>query len=174
MDRLAGIFLKMRSGEINGLHVGLAVLRLHRKSHFAADNNRQFKLTDLIALRKVRIKIIFPVENRMIGHTGTDSETKANCTVNSSPVKHRQRPRKSEVNVAGVHIRFVAEMARRTRENFGMGRELNVRLKTNDNFPFHLEFFPLSVRLLNSPSDGADANQWLSAMHQQAAEALLR
>lgn len=58
VNTLAGIFFQVRTREVDGLDVGFPVFRLYRKGELAALDDRQIKLTDLIALGQIRVEVV--------------------------------------------------------------------------------------------------------------------
>ena len=62
---------------------------------------------------------------------------KPNLAPRSTAPRFKTGKAPGSANVAGVDVRLVAEVAGGTGKNLGTGRELNVRLKTDHNFPLH-------------------------------------
>ena len=137
VNGLAGVFLKMSSRQVDGLDVRIPLLGLNGEGQLATEDDRQLELADLVALGQVRVEVVLAVENGMIRDRGVDGEAEADGLLNGAVVEHRQAAGKSQVNVAGVDVGLVAEVAGGAGKNLGTGRELNVRLKTDHNFPLH-------------------------------------
>ena len=90
MYRLAGIFFKMCTRQIDCLHVRFTGLWFDWERQLTTEYDWQFKLTDLIPLRQIWIKIIFAIKNRMISNLGPNSEAESNSSLNRTVVQHRQ------------------------------------------------------------------------------------
>ena len=156
--RLARIFLQVRARQVNGLDIGFTVLGFDGERQLAAHNDGQLELTDLIALRQIGIKIVLAVEYRVTGDFCLDRKAELDRLLNGPFVEYRKCPRERKVDIARVAIGLITEMAGRAGENFRMGRELNMRLEANNDFPLHVDFL-LTERPINSQPGGADANQ---------------
>lgn len=118
VNTLAGIFFQVRTREVDGLDVGFPVFRLYRKGELAALDDRQIKLTDLIALWQIRVEVVFTVKNRFFSNFRTDCQTKADRLVNGADIENRQGPGQRQINVAGLRVGFGTESTGGTGENF--------------------------------------------------------
>ena len=74
----------------------------------------------------------------MIRHLCLNSKAELNCFFNSALIEHRECTRQCQIDITSIAVGLIAKMARCTRKNLGVGRELHMRLKTNDDFPLHI------------------------------------
>src|SRR5262245_43772832 len=86
VQTLAGILLEMKAFNADGNAV--TVLKIDRHRPFADD--RRFVLADLVALRKIGIEIILPVENRFEIDLCFETEPGAYCLPYAFFVDHGQ------------------------------------------------------------------------------------
>ena len=138
VNGLARVLFEVSARQVDRLHVGIALLRLDRKRKAAAHDDRKLELTDLVALRKVRVEIILAIENGMTGHGRFDRQTEANGAFDGTDVEHREAPGERHIDEARIRVRRLTEAAGRSGEDFGVSRELHVRLKTDHYFPLHV------------------------------------
>ncbi len=103
----------------------------------AALDDRPLVLADLVALRKVRIEVVLPREDRHRRDRRADRESEADRALDGAAIEDRQRARQREVDRRRLRVRRGAERRRRAAEDLGGGRELRVRLEADDGFPVH-------------------------------------
>ena len=144
VQRLAGVFLEVGAGQVDGLRLQLAVL-LEREREAAALHDRVFELADLVTLRQVGIKVVLAREDGLRRNPGADREAEADGAFDGALVHHGQHARQRQVDGARLRVRLGAELDRAAAEDFGVGRELDVVLKTDDDFPLHSILSCMSV-----------------------------
>src|SRR5215475_4863933 len=96
-------------------------------------------LRDLIALRQIGIKIIFPREDRFVVDLEIERESRLARHLHGLAVEHRQRAGQSQADRTGITVRFLSESRRTGAEDFRLGFELRVDFKADDSLPtfFH-------------------------------------
>ncbi|MNT22595.1 hypothetical protein D3C72_1579850 [compost metagenome] len=136
MQRLAGVFFQVGARQVDRLGDEFAILFI-AEGQGAADDDGVFELADLVALGRIRIKIVFAREDRVRRDGGAHGQAEADRAVDGLLVHHGQHAWQGQVDGASLRIGVGAVLDRRTAENFGFGRELHVVLKTDDDFPLH-------------------------------------
>src|SRR5215510_9781867 len=92
----------------------------------AALGKRAVVLRDLIALRQIGIKIIFPREDRFGVYLKIESERGLTRHLHGLAVERRQRAGQTQADRTGVTVRLLPEFGRTAAENFRIGFELRV------------------------------------------------
>ena len=136
MQRLACIFFQVRAGQVHGFQFRLAVF-FDNERQAAALNDRNFKLTDLITLGQIRVKVIFTCENGCRRNGRANGQTELNRAFYCATVQYRQHAGQREVNRAGLRVGCCAKGDGRTAENLGGCRELRVGFQPDHHFPLH-------------------------------------
>ena len=126
---LAGVFFEMGAHQSHR-----SLLVAHEEFHLAALHHRNFKLTDLVALGQVRIKIVLARKNAARRNVRPDGQTELDGALHRPLVHHRQRARQCQIDGAGLRIGLGAKGGRSPTENLGAGGELRVGLKTDHHF----------------------------------------
>ncbi len=103
--------------------------------HLALADNRRFVLTDLIALRRIRIEIVFPVEHRAQVDLRVQPEPGADRLCHALLVDDGQHAGHGRVHQRDMIVRRTAEFGRCAREQFGIGSHLRVDFQADDHFP---------------------------------------
>ena len=101
----------------------------------ALADDRRFVLADLVALRQVRIKIVFPVEHRFEIDLRLEPEPGAHRLAHAFLVDHRQHARHRGIDQRDVRIGLAAERGRGAGEQFGLRGHLGMHLHADDDFP---------------------------------------
>ena len=131
VQRLARVLLEMRAGDADGLDGPVVEHDLQP----ALLDHRQLVLTDLIALRQIRIEVILAREHRTARHLGADAQAELDRHAHGVGVQHRQHAGIRQIHQVGLGIRRRAVGRRRPREYFRFRRELRVDLQPDDHFP---------------------------------------
>ena len=105
--------------------------------HIAVETDRMIKLGNLVIFRKVRVEIVFSVEDVRILQIAVKSETCLDGTVYDALVEHRQRTGHSHTDRTGMRVRLTSEFRRAAAENLCFRGELYVDLQAHDDFIFH-------------------------------------
>ncbi len=77
MYRLTGVFFQVCASNINRFIA--AIFQLN--DYLSTADDGKFKLTNLVALGKIGIKIIFPRSHRVPGNFSINSKAEFDCTV---------------------------------------------------------------------------------------------
>ena len=119
MDGLARVFFKVGTHQAHGfVHSFFTFYEVKR--HLTALHHRNFKLTDLIALRQVGIKIVFARKNAALGHMRIHSQAQLNGTLHRALVHDRQGTRQGHVHRAGLGVGLSAKCHARPAEDFAV------------------------------------------------------
>jgi hypothetical protein len=100
VNRLARIFLEMRARDADAFFIAVFIAN-HQLAVF---HDRQFVLADLVTLRQVRIKIVFPRENGAIRDGRIHGQPEFGCHADDLAVQYRQYARVAEVDQARLGI----------------------------------------------------------------------
>src|SRR5262252_6895553 len=117
VQRLAGILLEMQPLDAHPYGA-----MWHIDGNFALSHHWRLVLADLIALRQVRVEIIFAVEHRTQVDLRIKPEAGAHRLSNALLVDHWQHARHRGVNERYVRIRFTSE------RSGGAGKQLRFEL----------------------------------------------
>ncbi len=131
MQGLTRILLKMQT--LNA-HFNL-LTALHIKVNDTFTNDRLFELGDLIALRQIRVEVVFAVKNGLQVDLGLQTQTGLNSLTNTFFVDHWQHARHRRINQAHIIIRIAAKAGRSAREKLGFRGHLSVNLHADYDFP---------------------------------------
>src|ERR1700685_3026931 len=85
-----------------------------------------FILTNLIALRQVRIEVTFAIENRVGRYSTMRCETGSNSQFDHATIEDRKDARHPHADRADVFVRTCAERRRASAEQFRAGQEMGV------------------------------------------------
>ena len=135
MQRFAGIFFEVKACDANAL--GAAVVFDFDP---ATGSERELKLGDLVALRKIGIEIVFAGEAGAFVDGTVEGQGGAHAQFDSAFVEDRKSAGESETDGASVGIGRVAEARGATAKDFGMGEELRVDFQADDDLVFGEEF----------------------------------
>ena len=133
---LAGVFLQVRACQPNGL---LAIVR--DNGDRPTLNDRDFVLTDLVALRQVGVEVVLAREDAALVDRSADRQSEADGALDRALVQYRQHARQRDVDRRRLGVRCRAERGRGSGENLRRGRELRVRFQPDDGFPLHVKTF---------------------------------
>ena len=97
---------------------------------------RLIVLRDLVALREVRIKIIFARETRERVDSAMQRQRCANGQFHRLAAEHRQRARQAEANRADIRVWRRSKFHCTTAENFRLRAELDVHFQPDNRFIF--------------------------------------
>ena len=136
MQRLAGIFFQVGTRDADGFLVKIAAAAdLYRQ--FAAFDDRQRELADLVALGQIGIEVILAVETVDPVQPGANCESEADAAFHRPLVEHRQYAGQGDIDLAGLRVGRRAEGDGRAGEDFGLGGELGMHFQPDDGFPLH-------------------------------------
>ena len=135
MKRLAGVFLEMKPRDTNAL--GLAIVCDGKP---AAGGQRQLVLGDLIALRKIGIKVVFASETGMFVNSAVQREGGSHAHFYGAPVQNGQCAGQSKTHRADIGIWRIAKSRRAATENLSLGQKLRVNFQTDDRFVLGKKF----------------------------------
>jgi hypothetical protein len=90
----------------------------------------------LVALRKVGIDIVLPVEFYKIGDRTLESETASDRLVEAVLVENRKHARETHVQISDLRVWVFKDSAFGCREHFVFCLDLNVKLKAHFQPPF--------------------------------------
>ena len=107
----------------------------HFDQHFTFANDGVVKLGNLVALRKVRVEIVFAVKRGPKVDLCLQAQTSANGLCHATFVDDGQHTGHTSVHKCHVRVRLCAEFSRSPREQFCLGRDLRVHLKADHEFP---------------------------------------
>src|SRR6266436_2884141 len=107
----------------------------HIDGNFALPHHRRFVLTDLVALRPVRIEIIFAVEDGTQVDLRIEAEPGAHRLSNAFLVDHREHAGHCGVNQRDVRIRLSAERGGSAGKQLRLRVDLGMDLHADDDFP---------------------------------------
>ena len=104
--------------------------------YMAVLGERLVILRDLVALRQVGIKIVFPRKDGNFIDTALQSHCRQGREFHRLPVQHRQSSRESQAYRAHIGVWRIAK-ARRTRaKDFRSGQQLYVDFESDDRLVF--------------------------------------
>ena len=131
VQRLAGVLFQVRALDLDVEHA--AIVHLHAQA--AVRHDRQFVLADLVALRQIRVKVVFARKYTMPRDLAVDRKTEADRLVERGVIRHRQRSRHCDIDDAGVRVRLGAVGGRRAGKQLARGVELGVDFQADDGLP---------------------------------------
>ena len=123
---LRRILLQVNVVDADALRTGR---RLDR--HPAAQAERMRVLRDLIVLRHIRIKIVFPVKGAVAADRAPQHQAGEDRQPNRLAVHHRQRARIPHANRTHRGVGFLAEGQAAPAKHLGRRLELDMRLQTD-------------------------------------------
>ena len=140
MDILPRIFLEMHTfdPDLHGLPLGAAAGFVAFRSH---DSERPVRgerfviLRDLIALRQVRVKIIFPRKDRRFLDLQSECKGGPRSEIDHPPVENRQSSGQAKAHGARVRVRLRAGLDSTPAKYLCRGRKLGMDLHADDGFP---------------------------------------
>ena len=88
MQGFAGIFFHVGARQVHNLFNKIITLA-DLQHDLAAYNHGVFKLADLVALRQIRIEIVFAGKDGVLVYFGTHGQTKADSAAHGFAVNHR-------------------------------------------------------------------------------------
>ena len=102
----------------------------------ATTNDRQFKLADLIAFRKIRVKIVFACEYRAPRDLAIHRQAEFHGHLHYFPIEHRQDAGITEIDQVRLAVGLRTVSRRTARKNLAPGGELSVYFQPDYDFPF--------------------------------------
>jgi hypothetical protein len=102
---------------------------------FAVLGERAVELRNLIALRQVRVEIIFAREDGLLVDAQAQSERGACAEFDGAAIQDRQRARQSQTHRTRVRVRLVAKTRGAAAKNLRLRIQLRVNFKANDGLP---------------------------------------
>jgi len=139
--QLAHVLLEMNACQGNFFMLAHHIPRRAGQFDFdlAAETDRLVVLRDLIVLRGVGIKIVFPVPFAHRRNPAFEHEPGLDDRVERSLVHHRKHARECQDDGIRERIGFVAITGCDAREHLRPRLDLDVNLKADDRFVVHLE-----------------------------------
>jgi hypothetical protein len=136
VDRLAGVLFEMQAldADLHVLELAFAI-RPDRDGDLSLADDRLLELRDLIALRKIRIKIVLPVENRLVVDLGLQAEAGADRLAHAFFVDHGQHAGHGRVDQADIGVGRRAEGSRCAGKQLRLRGHLGVDFEADDDFP---------------------------------------
>ena len=134
MQGLAGIFFQVGAGHANGF--AAAVFQLD--GDFTHADNRQFILTDLIALGEIGIEIILARKHRHRRNLGVDRQAELDRHCHHLRIQYRQHTRQAQVDGTGLGVGYGPIGGGGTGKDFAVGGQLGMNFQADDCFPFHI------------------------------------
>jgi hypothetical protein len=92
---------------------------------------------NLIALGEIRIKIVFSGKKTERTNPAGSSQPQFDGKFHGLPVHHRERPRLTGTDGAGLRVRFFPKCGGAPTEYFRPGQELGMDFQANNGFIFH-------------------------------------
>ena len=130
MQALARVLFEMQPLDANfNLAVG------HVQHDHALADHRLFELADLVALRQVRVKIVLTVEGAHQVDLRLEAKPGAYGLRHALFVDDRQHARHGGIDEGDMRVGGRTEARRCAREQLGVGRDLRVHFKTDNEFP---------------------------------------
>ena len=173
VDQLSGVLLDLDPVDPDGAFHRLAV-RPGIQPDVDRPRFRQRKLVlrDLVALGKVRIEVVLPLEDRLLVDLAVEREPREDRQFHRSPVGHRKRPGQPVTDRTQMGVRRRTELVRAPAEQFRPGVELDVHLQPDDGLEGIGHRVPegtvrrraiRSGRRTGPPPPGASPSGWASA-----------
>ncbi len=131
VNALSGVIFHVHAGHADP--AGFAVT-VHLDE--AVFGERLIVLRDLVALGKVRVKIIFAGEDGFRVHLALECKRGFDRELNRVLVEHRQCPRHPQTDGTNIAVGRRAKTSRASAEDFRAGRELNVHFEPDDGLIF--------------------------------------
>ena len=135
MNQLSGVLLHMNLMDSHRLF-SLGSLNVH----MPVSANRQIKLADLIILRVVWIKIIFPVKLTVLCNRAVGGKPDCHRSIYHLLIQHRKRTRHPCADRAGMGIRRPAKRRGTAAEYFRLCRKLHMNFQTNHSLILFCHF----------------------------------
>ena len=107
----------------------------HVDDHLARADNGRLELADLVALRQIGIKIIFPVEHRFKIDPRIEPKPGADRLLDALFVDYRQHAGHRRVHQGHMGIGLAAECRRSAREQLGLRGHLGMNFHADDDLP---------------------------------------
>ncbi len=127
VNRLARIFLHVNACDTNSL---LATI-LRFDFYIPAGANRCLVLGNLVALWKIRIKVVFPGKHRPPSDGAVQCQTHPQDKFRKSDVKNRQTTRQAKTNRTHIGIGLIAKCSRTATECLRLRQHLRMDFKTD-------------------------------------------
>jgi len=131
VQTLAGVFLEVRARDADALE--RTVIENDVDRPFGDD--RQLVLTDLVALRQVRVEVILAREHGTARDARVDREPELHRHPHRLGVQHRQHARIAEVDEIRLRVGRRPVRGGGAREDLRARRQLRVDLESDDRFP---------------------------------------
>ena len=139
VQRFAGIFFEVGTGEIDGAHLRRLTLSGGRDGDVqrAALDHRLLVLADLVALGQVRIEIVLAGKDGDRCHAGADGQPEADGMFHRPAVEHRQHTRQRQIDRAGLGVGLGAKPGGGPGEDLRLGQQLDMGFQSDHHFPLH-------------------------------------
>ena len=131
VDQFAGVLLQVQA--LDAHHEGRAIVALHLDEALADD--RILVLADLIALRQIGIKVVLAVEAGPEVDLRLQPQARAHRLLDAATIDHGQHAGHGGVDKADLLVRAGAETHGGAAEQLGVGGDLGVNLKAQNDFP---------------------------------------
>ena len=117
---------------------------------FATFYDREFVLTDLVTLGKIRIEVILASEYRTRCNGRIHRQPELGRHSNDFGIQYRQHTRVAEVDEAGLRVGICPIRGRGARKYLRVSRKLDMNLKSDDYFPLAAHSKPPGQTLCQS------------------------
>ncbi len=142
VHQLARVLLDVDALDADALGAAL-VLLVEKNLDLALAHQRMEQLADLIALRKVGVEIVLPVEAAPAIDLRVERHARAHRLADALAVRHRKHPRHRRIDQRHLRVRLGAERRRGTGEQLGRRRrDLRVDFEADHDLPL-ARFSPL-------------------------------
>ena len=135
MHQLAGILLDMDALDADALGAGFRILLIQHDVDRALTHDRVIELADLIALRQIRVEVIFPVEARPFVDLRLDRHASAHRLADAFAIGHGQHTGHGRIDQADLRIGLRSERGRRAGKQLGVRRHLRMDFQADHDLP---------------------------------------
>ena len=97
---------------------------------------RFVELGNLVALRRIRVEVVFAGEDAVLVHGAVQRRTRQHGKLHGLAVQDRQRARQAQAHGAAVRVRVAAVPVDASAESFGLRQQLDVDLQPNHRLVF--------------------------------------
>ena len=131
MNGLTSVLLEVQT--LNAHNEGIAVFGFN--FDLALTHDRVLELGNLVALRKVRIEIVFTVKTGPEIDLRIQTKTRTNRLLNAATVDNRQHAGHGCIDEADIAVRVCTEFRWRAGKQLGIRRDLRVNFHADHDFP---------------------------------------
>ena len=129
MHGLARVFFQVGTHQTHGVQ-----LIAHVEAHFAALHHGNLELGDLVALGQVRVEVVLARKNAAGRDVAAQRQAELDGAFHRLLVHHRQGAGQGHVHGAGLGVGLGTKGGAGAAEDFGVGRQLGVGFKADDDF----------------------------------------